>query len=147
MSPQTRKNGVNCRIGAFGRKMVKYLNARKTDLYGSQLRYFPINMTCPIMTLYNEYSSQSTMQDWHFHQNHRKSCFFLTFEGACRRQFQSRIFFYLTFFLFLGVIDQTHNKLALRLHKLPIQLISLCSQTSFRLYITHIVGHIDLNLF
>ena len=82
-----------------------------------------------IMTLYDEYSSQYGTQLLHFHQNHRKSCFSLIFEGVCRGQFQGRKKNYLTFFLFLSVIDQSNNKSALRLHKVQIQRISLCSST------------------
>ena len=96
-----------------------------------------MNLKCPIMMLYNDYSSQSCEQDLHFHQNLRKSSFFLTFKGACRRQFQSRKIFYLIFFLFLGLIDQTHNKSALRIHKLPIQWISLCNPTVILLKGSH----------
>ena len=85
-----------------------------------------MSLTCPIMTLYNEYFALKCLELWHFHQNHQKSSFCLTFKGACRRQFQSRKILYLIFFLFLSVIDLTHNKSALRLHKLSIQPISLC---------------------
>ena len=120
MTTSNTKKGINLRIWDFGRKMVKYLNARKTDLYKSQLRCFPMNLTCQTITLYNEYSSQYWRPYLHFPLNHQKSRFFLTFKGACRRQFWSRNFFCLTFFFLLGVIDQTHNKSVLRLHKLPI---------------------------
>ena len=87
MATSNSKNGLNYRIWAFGRKMVKYLNVRKTDQDNAQLRGFLMNMTCPIMTLYDEYFSQSWLQLLHFQQNHQKSRFCLTFEGGCRRQF------------------------------------------------------------
>ena len=109
--PQTQKKCLNCRIWAFGRKMVKYLNARKTALNTSQLRWFPMNLKCPIMTLYMNILHHLRCNFCTFAKITENQGFSLLSKGPAAFNFRVG-FFYLTFFFFkVWLTSRTTNRL------------------------------------